>query len=182
MRRYYIGIDPDTKATGLALVAYDEAAKSFNVLQVAVARGGKGTLARNRITDMAESLFGAILDLRGWGDIDAAAIEWQALRPRGEKNPNSIVDLCGFSGLAAAAVHVGVKTTVLTPTPPEWKGQKDKEVHHKIILSEVGLEKATDLPSTQKLLKSDYSHIMDAVGLAVWAARKMRIQHARKTA
>lgn len=104
--------------------------------------------------------------------------------------------LCGCitSGVAASG---GTVAKILIPYPQEWKGSVSKDKHHKHICRRMGLNYAvanngvvvplgssgvhplpvavlgkTASDKVQKLNQSDWSDIMDSIGLAHWALQK----------
>lgn len=174
-----VGIDPDTKTTGVAVVEWD--GQKFNVLGARLVRA-KGRKVQDRLVEMASELMRVIpLALPDPGP-DAVAVEWMKLRPKGEKNPNSIVDLNGVAGMCvAAAIQLYPKDAwmplphIFTPIPSKWKKQVPKNVHQSRILSRVGLTKdlkdaeGTPVPGSKDIPASMRTHVIDAIGLAVWA-------------
>lgn len=157
---YYIGIDPDTKATGLALVGPE------GLVAAAVARA-KGRYAVDRLPEMAENIdltvraLVALVD----GPISGAAVELMHIRPH-ERNPNSIINVQAVAGMAVAAL-VKHTDTILTPIPSKWKGTVPKEIHQKRILAAEGL--TLDAPVLEGIPKSMRTHAVDGIGLARWA-------------
>lgn len=158
-----LGIDPDTKNTGIAVVEFPEA----RVVWVGVA-SSKGRLVQDRLVEMAESLHDAVDEIREvvfWElEYPPVVIEWQALRPKGEKNPNSIVDLNGIVGMCVGA-FCRLSTKILTPTPVKWKGSVPKAIHQKRILSKVVIDSNSGFDA---LTKTQQGHVIDAIGLALW--------------
>ena len=168
-----LGIDPDTKTTGWAVVEGDAA--GFRVVEVGLVRA-KGRKVQDRLADMARGL----LDwAAGASEVSLAAVEWQRLRPRGEKNPNSIVDLNGVAGMCAACV-VALADTCYFVTPSEWKGQVPKKIMHRRILRKVRLGdvdiKELDWPHVPASMRT---HVIDAIGLACWALEQQAIARTR---
>lgn len=173
-RMLAVGIDPDTKSTGVAVV------QAFNgglqVVHVGLVRA-KGRKSADRRFVMAREM----MDWFAHADLPytptAVTIEWQKLRPKGEKNPNSIVDLCGIAGMAYAAGTLLGADMMFAPIPSEWKGTVPKSVHQKRIVSRLHL--TMDLtyiegygngcvPGSEKIPASMKTHVIDALGLACW--------------
>jgi len=177
-----IGVDPDSKHSGWAAV------QSFNggyqIVQVGLVRA-KGKLAADRRATMAKSLR-STLDLieLPYGPT-ALALEWQHLRGNSsrEKNPAAIVELNAFSGMALQGFmdrwHFDY---VFTPVPKDWKGSVPKEIKLARILSHLHLRPDLTYKSgyghglggamirgAENIPKSMRSHVIDALGLAVWA-------------
>lgn len=170
-----VGIDPDTKATGVAVV------QAFNgglqIVHVGLVRA-KGRKTSDRRVEMARNLQRDLcrLYLNISYTPTAVAIEWMKLRPKGEKNPNSIVDLNGISGMCVVACQQLGAEHVFTPIPSEWKGTVPKSVHQKRVLRRLRLtsdltyeESGNPIPGSEKIPASMRTHVIDALGLACWA-------------
>ena len=186
-----VGIDPDTTTTGVAVV--ELVGNRMIVRGVALVRA-KGRKVQDRLVGMASELAyvfrdGIRLDLQDV-EPDAVAVEWQRLRPRGEKNPNSIVDLNGVAGMCVStALQLFGNPTfnptpnIFTPIPPEWKKQVPKKVHQNRILRRVGLAPeltygdGSVVPGAKKIPASMRTHVIDAIGLAVWALEPLGPLH-----
>lgn len=170
-----LGIDPDTKNTGLALVEAHDCAPigiGFRVLHVAVA-SAKGATVQDRLVRLAYEMGLSLETALAGYDVDRVAIEWQKLRPRGERNPNSIVDLNGVAGMCVQACVSFMVSDVLTPIPADWKGQVPKDIHQKRILSQVDLTADLEgVPGADSLTKTQKGHVIDAIGLALWAGKQ----------
>ncbi len=184
MRRI-LGIDPDTTATGWALltVSADAGPRGFS-FEVGVVRA-KGRLAVDRAPAMAAGLREQLATV---GPLDVVAIEWQHARP-GDPRPDNIVAVGAAAGMAlAAAVQNGAR--YLLPIPSDWKGTIDKAVHQWKILRAIGapvqpmavtvnlelpaeVRRILDLvPEFQGILTSQRTHALDALGLALWASKQ----------
>ncbi|MGH3380611.1 MAG: hypothetical protein ACRDP6_38330 [Actinoallomurus sp.] len=152
----YLGVDPDTKATGICLL-YDDATGRRFYFSTAKA---KGKSAHGRAPEMADALVVAAEDLHVYAD--QLAVEWMHLRPV-EVNPNSVLAVQAVAGMALAAFASKVANVYL-PTPREWRGCLPKPEMHKRFLKEaddLGFE--GDRPET--------SHELDALGLCLWLRR-----------
>lgn len=184
MRRLGIGIDPDTTSTGLAVVHQLEET-SYRTLYVALVKA-RGKKAADRRAPMARALLETMRYLQSTfginGDDVTVAIEWQRLRPTGERNPNAIVDLNGIAGAALTAASLLPDATLLTPIPIEWKGTIPKEVKQRRVLSHLGLtedlrhEDVTlgKIVGAEDITASKKTHVLDALGLAEWALTERR--------
>lgn len=154
-----LGIDPDTKATGCALLD-DQRIADVRCIRVPGAR------AEDRIATMAWIL-------RNWvaeqaPDVLVVEAPWipPSLRfGRRQVRPNDIVNLAMVAGAALAGGRADVK--VLTPRPHEWRGTAPKDVVQRRILQEVGLTLAS--PEFEGIIPSMRTHAVDALGLALWA-------------
>lgn len=122
------------------------------------------------------------------------ALEWQ--RPlKTDKRPQNISDLSAFAGIALAVLQVEVellsadRLDVYTPLPEEWKGQVPKHVKHNRIVAEAGgaarvaytLERAgipvpKDLGRFTREFTGMAGNALDAIGLALWAQERHRLQ------
>ncbi len=165
-----IGIDPDTANTGIAVVEDGE------VMWVGTA-SARGATVQDRLPGMAEGIRHALNTWAGYFSIDpdVCAIEWQRLRPRGERNPNSIVDLNGVAGmcLQACLAEFGSYPQLLTPIPVQWKGSVPKAIHQARILGKVDLcRQLIGVQGAEKMTKTQKGHVVDAIGLALWAAEQ----------
>ena len=154
---YYIGIDPDTKATGIALIGPD------GLAAVRLARA-KGRYAVDRLPGMACAISDAVEELAEFGDVHAGAVELMHIRPH-ERNPNSIINVQAVAGMAIAALREYTHD-IHTPIPSKWKGTVPKEIHQKRILAAEGID--VDAPIFQGIPKSMRTHVVDGIGLARW--------------
>lgn len=171
-----VGIDPDTKSTGIAAVqSYNG---GFQILHVELVRA-VGRLAADRRVEMAEELI-KVMRLNPFGINyipTAVAVEWMKLRPR-EKRPNDIVNLNGIAGMCVMAATQLKPDYIFTPIPQEWKGTVPKKIHQARILDrlhltpELAYKKGYGngvVPGSAGIPKSMRTHVIDALGLAVWA-------------
>lgn len=104
-------------------------------------------------------------------------------------NANNLVTLARAAGITATLFsHWLCCDKVKFVLPKEWKGQADKrsnqsrmaskhdfvfQINQKSITIGESPVPATRFPSGDAVRKSDWSHIMDAVGIADWATTKM---------
>lgn len=168
----YIGVDPDTETSGVAIIWPN------GQIELRLARS-KGRLMADRMGGMAQALLDAIptvyrRDLLVQPDrrieSPCVAIEWQHIRSRGkERNPNSMMGVQAVAGMAmAAAVYRRVRgEDILRPLPWEWKGSIPKEIHQKRVLR--AAELSHDSPQFHGIPKTMHEHVIDALGLALWA-------------
>lgn len=177
-----LGVDPDTFSTGLALVETLDGRKG-RVLAVRTAASTRRSPVEKRVVQMALSIREALEELRGeaWdlpGDptIRAVAVEGQKKYPNDRTRPNDLIRLAQVAGeaLAVARGLFPLAVTVEIPDPQDWKGQVPKRVHQRRILKRVGLERVEDLaavPGGERLTTVQLGHVVDAVGLALYAAQ-----------
>ena len=163
---YFLGIDPDTKCTGLALIGPD------GLEHVRLARA-KGQYAVDRLPAMASAIEDAVRDLANKVDDEdlVVAIELMHIRPH-ERNPNSIINVQAVAGMAIASACLVGAVKILTPIPSKWKGTVPKPIHQKRLLAneEITIED----PIFEGIPKSMRNHVVDGIGLARWAQRQSK--------
>lgn len=162
----YIGVDPDTSHTGIAYIHTD------GRIELRLARA-RGRLVNDRYPEMAKAL-----RLESMGQVRSEdcqlAVEFQKLRPGREKNPNAMMGVQAVAGMALASLNANMQlANVYTPIPSEWKGSIPKEAHQKRILREVGL--TLQSPEFKGIPESLKTHVVDALGIALWLKRGRRI-------
>ena len=135
-RMLAVGIDPDTKTTGVAAVQYFNG--GFQVVRVALVRA-KGRLASDRRVEMAKNLIDCMTALDLPYTPIAAAVEWQHIRPRKEKRPNDICNLNGISGMCVMGATFLGPEFIFSPIPSDWKKDVPKPIHQKRIVSRLHL-------------------------------------------
>ena len=164
-----VGIDPDTKTTGVATVERTDDGE-LRVLFVGLFRA-KGRKTADRRIEMAYELEHLCqYGLKTGRDIDAIVVEWMKLRPTGEKRPNNIVDLNGISGMCVSAAVRMRPRHVFTPIPWDWKKNIPKKIHQARVIRRLGLTMdLTDVPGAKQVPASMRQHVIDAIGMAVWA-------------
>lgn len=96
--------------------------------------------------------------------------EAMIVRPKQREAVNGLLKLQVTSGAFAAGMS-SVLDTDLTKSyfvaPHEWKGDVPKDIHQKRILRWYGIERR-QLGLPEKYAK----HVVDALGIALWAAQK----------
>jgi hypothetical protein len=164
-----LGIDPDTKATGLAVVSIGAVPK---VLYVATAPVKASLSVEKRIRIM-NSIISMELGSFPFGiAVERIAVEGQEKYPRDRIRPNDLIHLAQVSGMASAHAQQHYPlATLWIPTPRMWKGQVPKNVHQGRILARLGLtEKLEEVEGAQGMTKTQRGHVIDAIGLALWVA------------
>lgn len=179
-----LGIDPDTKTTGIGIVTNGR--PTHGRLVVVPKRTAKWEVRRPA---MVRAINEAMAELRfktpDAEHIDIIVVESQFIYPpkgaeKGTKRPNDILHLAQIAGAAlAAAIDNYPTATVLVPLPVEWKGTTRKDAFTASLLKKLGLEptarglefvsSTARLPGTTKLAPKDATHVIDALGLARWA-------------
>lgn len=164
----FLGIDPDTKATGVAVVS-----DRGEVVHAEVVRSA-GRLADDRVVEMSKNLLERLDELLILYRPSAVAIEWQAIRP-GDKRPNDILNLAVVSGMALTALHgsEGLRElcNILRPTAQEWKGTLRKDVCTARLIEHYGLDQegSDNWRALREITPMLRTHAIDAIGLAGWA-------------
>ncbi len=159
------GVDPDTKATGVALLDTETGRLTAAVIKAA------GRLHADRRVPMAQ----AIADFFHDEPLDGLAIEWQHIRPRGERRPNDIMAVQAVAGmvLAAARPNVPIPRYIWLPVPSAWRGTVKKEIVQARILA--SLPETVRLSLFNGISKADQSHAIDAVGLVYWLKKQLNV-------
>ena len=186
-----LGIDPDTKNTGIALVrAIDPTLASrakFKVLQVGVATVDAKLSVAQRLIEMSQSIsFAArVMDTR-FRSVNRISVEGQDAYAgsKQHKRPNDLIHLAVVAGMATGVAQevfrIFTTPDLWIPKPAEWKGQVEKKAHQRRILASVGLtEKLEGIPGAAGMTATQRGHVIDAIGLAVWVAKR---PERRKTA
>lgn len=167
-----IGIDPDTKATGICF-QLDGCSPAFRVA------AAKGRTEEHRRVGMALALATELRVIeRELAQSEKAgevaieiAIEWQRLRPHREKNPNDMMAVQAVAGmcLLAAVAVFGHCADYHLPIPSDWRGTVPKEAKHVLWLAEARLTD-TEGPLVN-VPTSALSHCKCALGLVLWLRR-----------
>lgn len=160
-----VGIDPDTKATGIA-VLQSRGRELPDILYLATVRA-KGRLCRDRHPEMAWRLRERMAGIRVEFNVDLVVIEWQKIyknRPGIDKlNPNSILEVATVSGMALAAAG---QDEVLLPLPGDWAPSIPKAARQAREVKRYGLDLTG--PQFRGILSSHRTHVIDAISLAAW--------------
>jgi len=168
-----LGVDPDTFNTGLALV---EAPRTL--LWVGVAQVPRTLPVEKRIIQMASAIEGVFALELAEADVPIARIcvEGQKHYPRSRTRPNDLIHLAQVAGAALSpAVFRWPSADAWVPYPQDWKGTVKKEVMHRRIMSKV--HNSTDRLAGVK--PSHRSHVIDAIGLALWALKQPQPRHVK---
>lgn len=176
-----LGLDPDTKATGIAIV-------ENGVLDWVGTAVAQGATAADRRQSMARELHDVFVNV---GGIDVVVIEWQNIRP-GDKRPNDILELAAVAGMALSLAGMVSPTKILTPLPVQWKGTVDKKIHQSRTITKVGLRQDLTLTNNVPINGAEHvkpahrTHVIDAIGLALWGYERSslleRVEKRRKAA
>jgi len=178
----FIGCDPDLHT--MPIVWVDEKLACVRIDLIRSKAGG----ALEMIQALKRSFMSSFYD--------AFAVEAQEIYPSGPnrtKRPDDILHLGQVAGAALCYLSDLAGITVgYFPLPCQWKGQMDKLAHHKRILTAAGIEdelwvykggpsgkyiaisKDAGIPGQADLNLGDYKHVVDAIGLAQYAATRYR--------
>ncbi len=179
-----LGIDPDTKNTGLAGVEFEEwdhvssrngasvvtsqVCTKMEVIWVAVAKAKLSLPVADRILVIADQL---AYILNNCPSVKAAVIEGQVAYPRSRVRPNDLIHLAQVTGAALGVCEsndqlFGIMTEphITVVKPRDWKGTVKKDVHQRRIMSKVTM----DNPTWDLLSPLQQGHVKDAIGLALW--------------
>jgi len=168
-----LGIDPDLHSTGFAVVADGKEVMLAQSIKVPAKR--KGLLSVESMSASLQHVISLICPA-----VDLAVIEMPVIRQGSNSRPNDLMRLAAVAGAAAAACFQEVDRVRLVE-PATWKGQVPKNIHQARIYEHLGWMSADagakaeryryplDPPSSlAKILKGDWKHIGDAIGLAIW--------------
>ena len=187
----YLGLDPGT-SDNMALAAI----LPNDDIVVALARAGEGKDARSRAATASAEVsraFASLLLPRSLPGI--LALEWQRSLP-GDKNPDNIIDLSAFAGIALATIQArfSMPLEVFVPLPNEWKGEVPKHVKHNRIVALAGkarvesalayarIPSPKDLGTFAKTFTGKASDVIDAIGLAQWARERAGLRNLLRSA
>ena len=181
-----LGIDPDLHNTALALVRHDPALGSmlskpsgYVVERVCVCSIDKRLRGAAAVMAMENALYHQMVSMRGWL-IHRTIVEGQEIYRGKTGNPADILRIAQVAGGALASAQALPGDTLL-PTPNEWKGSVPKEIHQGRTCTKLGwrFEKRAGyvVPiepdgfvncGTAAMRDSDWKHVLDAIGLAIW--------------
>lgn len=185
MSEWFLGADPDMHAQSIVTIDND-----LNLVRLVMLKVSSRTTGIDAVGAMLDQL-GNLLPDWVFG-AHAAAVEGQEIvyTARSGKNPRSLLHLAYVSGGLVAKVSPGCMHTELV-MPQKWKGSIDKLIHQRRICRKMGWEykeadgyvipdvDLDDVNTCGKINPGDWKHIMDSVGLALWA-RDEYIKRERK--
>jgi hypothetical protein len=183
-----LGIDPDLHNTGISFCSPEGVIYAGCVT---VPRHLKG---EDAITEMARNLAAAFEILTAAPDI--VVVEGQQLYTTGPSKharPQDIVHLANAAGAALGVAYASYPSTVcLLPKPSQWKGNVPKGIKQQRILTAAGVTEVVgdkkkampiDIPEWGKGIKrSQWTHVIDAIGCAQWGLTTYHAQRARRLA
>lgn len=174
-----LGIDPDTKNTGLAIVRAFPMG-TFKVIYVATAPVKASLPVQDRIRLMGLAIEEALMKFPcdvGVGEplidlVTRIAVEGQRVYPQGKVRPQDLIHLAQVAGMAAAIAQQDFRlgsVCLWIPEPVQWKGSVEKKVMQRRILARVDLtEKLEGVEGAAGMTKVQKGHVIDAIGLAMW--------------
>lgn len=184
---FFIGADPDLHTTGIALVS-DNPADPIKVWCIEVEKDvRKGRDAAVAMIEAINRFSGGVSD---YFAVEAQEIYQGAGQDADTKNPRSILWL----GHVAGALFFFLNMEAIEgyfPSPQEWKGTVPKQIHQARILTSLRIpyEKVGKDPRTGYCRPTDFSrfqgevkskthwkHLIDALGLALWAKDQYHLQ------
>ena len=166
----FIGIDPSSTCTGIVVL------NDMGLVCVAAAikRTEIGGLWQ---TGLALSI-GEFLDKHMVEGNPRVVLEHQEWRgSRNEKNPASVLVLQEACGIVMGVIATCLpQAKIRLVKPSEWKGQVDKESHHRIELIPKwnSAPKAADVHLPKA--KGPAADVLDAYGLAEFGRRRARLE------
>jgi len=162
----FIGCDPDTNATGIAM--FSAVLQRWWLFSAEVPPYDIEDRLRFMTTSLtipADNL--PLVLLLTKGDPVVTAVEWPMIYPRLKARPNDILSLATVAGMAMAKLPCSVRSFL--PRPQTWKGTVPKEIAQKRYLAESGLSlKSPEFASIKPKFRT---HVVDAIGLALWARK-----------
>lgn len=166
----FVGIDPDTHRTAIALLYPSDA---WQIRIVPVGRELKG---RDAMIEMCRHMQRHIANLPAPA---ACAVEGQTFLMNGKARFEDIGYCASVSGAVLASFSGSAPA--YCPEPSAWKGNVPKDIHHARIGKRLGFDveikgsgkTAYGMPTDKTIrgqlpLASDWKHGLDALGLALW--------------
>ena len=168
-----LGIDPDSHNLAWALVEKDQT--RITVLDLGIITVPKSFKGKRAVTKMIWELQQLPKRFEDLEQPYSLVIEGQEIyRGSNSKvNPNGLLMIAQIAGAAAGLLREGA-SGLRIPRPREWKQSIPKPVHQARILSKLGWGyKKTQgysypLSSPFDFKSSEWKHLVDAIGLAVW--------------
>lgn len=183
----FVGVDPDTHNCAFAFV--DDTPR---VVAVVLARVDKTKTGRGAVVSMAVAirhLFEGTRTDKYNEHVKAVAVESQEVSysAAGGVPPGDLIPVAAVAGAAIFAGSLVWNCPILHPSPQQWKGSVPKQIHQVRILKKLGLEYTRagnlknpskgycvpvllyDIDAAKDIKKSDWKHLVDAMGLAMHA-------------
>ena len=173
--RVVLGIDPDLWNIGVAIVTKEGVENVSIISQYGKPRGDKAVIG------MASFVMDSLADFIISTDVipDKVVIEGQMIYLRAKAGPDRIIRLAQVAGMCVLSAEFALpEATIVMPSPQMWKGSIPKHIKHKRILDSVGWgytgdktiipEVPEELQGTIDIAKHNWTHAIDAIGLAKW--------------
>jgi len=173
-----LGFDPDTKTTGFAMMR-DKTPLHARLLAVPNRREPIATRRLKMVEVLSDFLSDFRIENPDAMHVDRIVVEGQRIRAGGRARPQDIVHLAQMAGAIVGACRMlWPQVEILVPEPQDWKGTVRKDVFTRRILRNLMLEHQTGglyyagghvrVPGTVNLKQADVTHVVDALGLALW--------------
>lgn len=184
-----LGIDPDTKNIGLCLCDTSSVIGVSLITQPNIQNKRRVTKELNT-THFVKKIPEGLLDFVSQTDVadpTVIVIESQEISLGRQATPQNIIYLAQVAGaIAQACSTIFPSSEILMPKASAWKGTVPKAVHQKRLLKELGWEftpglrdlpvpieaEALTLVCHDKLRGANWSHAIDAIGLARWGIKR----------
>lgn len=181
MSTYFVGIDPDLHTTAIAVADLHE------VYHIEVVRSSNNLKGHDAVLDQIQRLAMALPRLLEHPLYDPATlvVESQRIYERHQKaNPNSLLPVAQVAGGAVGVCEGRWANLVL---PQDWKQQQPKEVNQARTYEHYGWDhkkaKGYVVPTNHgftNVKDSDWKHLGDALGIALWAAKEAETKAKRE--
>ena len=169
-----IGVDPDTKCTGFALVV-DGKATAVGVFDIRHLK----VKGREAAIQMGADLSLFFQDISFTPTL--SVIEGQQIYRKSKADGNDLLLVALVSGAAAGSAALNSQATVI-PRPKDWKGQQPKGVNQSRTLDRLGWSYSFDGPKRPvrdvvipedvnvvgEIPPAHMKEVLDALGLALW--------------
>ena len=176
------GCDPDYRATAWATFDTNE----YSVLRAGVVVAEHKLKGSFAVAHMMEQILNSptlppVMDEDG---VDIVVCEYPKAYPKSEVQPNNLIGLAMIAGVMFGRMR---GEEGIFPHPQEWKGTISKSVHQKRILTKLGwrytqrgkqLIPNTTIVRSWDIRPSEWTHVIDAIGLAMWGAEQIRQREA----
>lgn len=162
--RHLIAIDPDTNHTGWAIFSLGTLAKC-GLIEVDKLRPWYDRLRQQAIIWDQQFMNGAPFD---GAHCDSVVVETPVIYPYGRttKRPSDIIKLAAVAGVFLAAGERDARAVA----PKTWTRSAPKRVHQPRTMRALKpFEQETFDQCVQKYAKGKHSHVIDAVGIGLFA-------------
>lgn len=174
-----IGFDPDSHATSWGALEYVQGSMP-RVIGVGVVKVPASYKGFRAVREMAREMQKAELPFTP----DILVVEGQQIYEKGKAKPDHILQLAQVAGgVFSHCLGRWPRAESYLPRPMQWKAQVPKRVHQARVWEKLGFETSGHghtqhgysspkdggkIPTYGRVTRSDWKHIGDAVGLALW--------------